>query len=226
MIKLASTFGLSTEKDIDFHELRGFEVIDANNKEIGKIEDAILSLKDFSILALITYKGYLEEKLEEIGLRENHSIIVPSEVIFKMDEEKRKIILRVTKEEILSTIGDYNFSNSSIQFSRFRKMPVFLSDMEQIGYVLSILFTSDGTNILIVGGEELNLFLKQQEKTTNFCLKVPKDSIVKLTNAVCTNLNKHNIIDALNNSTKYMELYLSYAAPGSSVVTTKKWAPD
>lgn len=217
---MTTNSGLKFEKDLYFDQLKHFEVIDVDNKVIGKTRDAILSSKDFSILALITYKGLLEEKLEEIHLKEDHSILVPSEAINTIDEDSKKIILKISKGELLNA-GDqlYNSNYDTINYSKLRKMRVYLAHLENIGYPVSILFKSDGLNILIVGGKELEHFLKEIRKPTNTYLKVSIPSISKITDAIYTTIRKNEIIDAFNNSEKYMEFY-HVAVFGSLVYQT------
>ena len=93
--------GFDIETDILFHHLEHFEIIDVDDNKFGKIEDVILSLNDFSFLAFISVKNLLEEELEKLGIKEKKCLVIPISEIFTVNEENKRIILKLTKHELI-----------------------------------------------------------------------------------------------------------------------------
>ncbi|MHA2379227.1 MAG: PRC-barrel domain-containing protein [Candidatus Thorarchaeota archaeon] len=88
-----------SDDELRFSELEALDIIDKDNVKVGRAIDV-----DFDVdgrASIITGGGFIEEKLEAIGLKEDVDIIVPSEVITSIDDSIR---LSVSKDELETTL--------------------------------------------------------------------------------------------------------------------------
>ena len=75
------------------------EIVDNQGKKVGHAIDI-----DFDVtgaVSMIVGGGFIEEKLEALGLKANIDIIVPGDVISSITD---KIHLKVTKDELETTM--------------------------------------------------------------------------------------------------------------------------
>jgi len=87
--------------DIRLSQLEKMDIIDNNGEKIGRAIDM-----DFDVdesVSMIVGGGFIEEKLEAIGLKTDVDIIVPGDVISSIGD---KIHLRVSKESLSTTMDD------------------------------------------------------------------------------------------------------------------------
>ncbi|UCH04149.1 MAG: PRC-barrel domain-containing protein [Candidatus Thorarchaeota archaeon] len=90
---------LVSEDEIRFSELETLDIIDKDNVKVGRAIDV-----DFDVdgrVSIIAGGGFIEEKLEAIGLKEDVDIIVPSDVITSIENTIR---LSVSKDELDTTL--------------------------------------------------------------------------------------------------------------------------
>ena len=67
--------------DYFFSELTKFKVVDNEGNNLGRVGDVLLNSEDISIDSLILFGSILEEKMEDIGLREDIDPIVSVAVL-------------------------------------------------------------------------------------------------------------------------------------------------
>ncbi|MHA2355901.1 MAG: PRC-barrel domain-containing protein [Candidatus Thorarchaeota archaeon] len=84
-----------SDEEIKFSDLQKLDIFDKDNVKVGRAVDVDFDLDGRT--ALIAGGGFIEEKLEAIGLKEDVDIIVPFEVIVSI---KESIKLSVTKDEL------------------------------------------------------------------------------------------------------------------------------
>ncbi|MHA2603256.1 MAG: PRC-barrel domain-containing protein [Candidatus Thorarchaeota archaeon SMTZ1-83] len=88
-----------SEDEIRFSELEALDIIDKDNAKVGRAIDV-----DFDVdgrVSIIVGGGFIEEKLEAIGVKEDVDIIVPSDVIASIEDTIR---LSVSKDELDTTL--------------------------------------------------------------------------------------------------------------------------
>ena len=181
-----------------FSHLSRFKVEDKNGKVIGRVGDALFSSKDLSIHSLILFGGLLEEKLEDLGFRENIDPIVPISVINSIDQKKRKITLNVSKEDLKTTDNNFVAPNGTIQYLKLKKLPIFEKGSEKIGRVIDIHFQKDGKYKFIVGGSALEEFLEKIRVIPDKDLIVPGSSVTEISNKIQVNIGKADLITTLH----------------------------
>ncbi|MHA2071345.1 MAG: hypothetical protein ACW985_06115 [Candidatus Thorarchaeota archaeon] len=84
-----------SDDEIKFSDLQKLDILDKDNVKVGRAIDVDFELDGRT--ALIAGGGFIEEKLEAIGLKDDIDIIVPFEVIVSIDESIR---LSVSKDEL------------------------------------------------------------------------------------------------------------------------------
>ncbi len=90
---------VGSEGEIKFSELETLDIIDKDDVKVGRAIDV-----DFDVdgrASIIAGGGFIEEKLEAIGLKEDIDIIVPSDVIISIRDVIR---LSVSRDELDSTL--------------------------------------------------------------------------------------------------------------------------
>ena len=88
-----------SDDEIKFSDLQKLEIADKDGVRVGQAINVDFDLDGRT--ALIAGGGFLEEKLEAFGLKEDVDIIVPSNVIVSIDESIR---LSVSKDELETSL--------------------------------------------------------------------------------------------------------------------------
>ena len=89
------------EGDIRLSKLEKMDILDSSGKKIGRAIDV-----DFDVdgaVSMIVGGGFIEEKLEALGLKTDVDIIVPGTVIASITDT---IQLRVSEDELSTTMDD------------------------------------------------------------------------------------------------------------------------
>ena len=97
---LKAAHGTISDDEMKFSDLQKLDILDKDGVKVGRAIDVAFELD--SRTALIAGGGFVEEKLEAIGLREDVDIIVPFEVIASIDDES--IRLSVSKDELAASL--------------------------------------------------------------------------------------------------------------------------
>jgi sporulation protein YlmC with PRC-barrel domain len=92
---LKDSYSEILDNEIRFSDLKKLDIYDKDNVKVGQAIDVDFQLDGHT--ALIAGGGFIEEKLEAIGLKDDVDVIVPFEVIVSIDESIR---LSVSKDEL------------------------------------------------------------------------------------------------------------------------------
>lgn len=194
------------KEDFFFSNLSQFKVEDKNGKIIGKPGDALFSKKDFSINSLILFGGILEEKMEDIHLRENIDPIVPLSTIASVDQKKKKIVLKVSKEDLKHTDNNFVAPDGLIQYIKLKKLGIVEKNHEKIGRIIDIFFQADGKYKFIVGGSGLEEFLEKIRVIPDKDLIVPGSSVKEISDKIVLNVDKYSLLSTLESTSPTKEL--------------------
>ena len=208
--------------DCLFSYLSNFKVIDKNNKEIGHVGDVLLDKNKLSINSLIVHGSFLEEKLEDLGVREDIDPIVPVNLISNVDQVKTTIKLSEEKGKLKTTTKNWKPSDDVYQFSRLKKTPVIDSTKKKIGSIIDIFWRSEDNYVLILGGGRLEEFLESIKVFADKDLIVPKANVSSFSYAeIILNVAeislKNTIIENLDPTTLLKENRSGFIARGSMV---------
>lgn len=198
-----------SKNDFFFSQLAKYKVEDKNGVTIGKPGDALLSTKDLSIESLILFGGMLEEKMEDIGLKENIDPIVPLTTIVSVDDKDKKIVLNVSKDDLKTTDNNYKAPDGKIQYIILKKLGIFSKDSEKIGRVIDIHFKQDGSYSLIVGGSGLEEFLEKVRVIPDKDLIVPKSAVTSIGSDIKIKSNKKDLLSTLEDSKENPKEFLA-----------------
>ena len=185
------------KKDFLFSKLSQFRVEDKNGKIIGRPGDALFSKKDLSIDSLILFGGMLEEKMEDFHLRENIDPIVPLTQIASIDEKKKKIVLKVAKEELKTTNNTFVAPEGMLQYIKLKKLPIYEKSNEKIGRVIDIHFLKEGGYKFIVGGSGLEEFLEKVRIIPDKDLIIPVNAVTEISDKIQIKLHKLDLLSTL-----------------------------
>ena len=166
--------------DFFFSNLAKFKVVDKNNVVVGRPGDALLNEKDLSIHSFIIFGSMLEERLEDMGFKENIDPIVPINLVEKEDISKRIYKLKVSKDELKATDNNFTAPMGTIHLIKLKKLSVFDKNNEKIGRVIDIFFQKNGKFQFIIGGSALEEFLEKIKIYPDIDLIVPSDSIAEI----------------------------------------------
>ena len=197
------------KSDFFFSHLSRFKIEDKNGKTIGRAGDALFSNKDLSIHSLILFGGLLEEKMEDLGFRENIDPIVPISVIKSIDQKNRKITLTVPKEDLKTTDNNFVAPDGTIQYLKLKKLPIFEKGNEKIGRVIDIHFQKDGKYKFIVGGSALEEFLEKVRVIPDKDLIVPGSAVTEISDKIQINKSKVDLLTTLHEQIKDTKDYLT-----------------
>lgn len=188
------------KQDFFFSKLSQFKVEDKNGKNIGKPGDALFSKKDLSIDSLILFGGILEEKLEDLHMKENIDPIVPLSSIASIDEKGKKIVLKVAKEDLKSTNNAFVTPDGMIQYIKLKKLPIFEKGNENIGRVIDIHFLKQGGYKFIVGGSALEEFLEKVRVIPDKDLIIPASAVTEISDKIQIKLHKTDLLSTLEDT--------------------------
>jgi sporulation protein YlmC with PRC-barrel domain len=156
-----------------FSYIGNFKVVDKNNVNIGRIGDALLSKNDLDIDSVIIHGSFFEEKLEDIGIREDIDPIVPVNLISNVDTDKSTITLSESKENLKTTKKDWSPPDNVYQLSKLRKTPVMDNEGEKVGTIIDVYWESNKNYVLVLGGGWLEEFFESIRMIADKDLLVP-----------------------------------------------------
>ncbi|MHA1991801.1 MAG: PRC-barrel domain-containing protein [Candidatus Hodarchaeales archaeon] len=160
-----------------FSYIGNFKVVDKNNVNVGRIGDALLSKNDLDIDSVLIHGSFVEEKLEDIGVREDIDPIVPVNLISKVDTDKSTITLSEAKENLKTTSKDWSPPDNVYQLSKLRKTPVMDSEGEKVGTIIDVYWESNKNHVLVLGGGWLEEFFESIRMIADKDLLVPSKII-------------------------------------------------
>ena len=104
-----------SDDEVKFSVLEKLDIFDKDNTKIGRAIDVDIDAD--GRISIIVGGGFIEEKLETIGLKDDVDIIVPSNVISSVHDS---IQLSVSKDELDTTI-DGILKEKAIEIQQARK---------------------------------------------------------------------------------------------------------
>ena len=176
-------------KDMDdclFSYLNNFKVVDKNGEGIGHVGDVLLGKDDLNISSLIVHGSFLEEKLEDLGVKEDIDPIVPVNLIDDVDLKNTTIKLSEEKSKLETTTKGWSPSDDVYQYSKLKKTPVHDSNKKKIGSIIDIFWQSKDKYVLILGGGWLEEFLESIKVFADRDLIVPKVNVSSFSYAEIT----------------------------------------
>ncbi|MHA2363597.1 MAG: PRC-barrel domain-containing protein [Candidatus Hodarchaeales archaeon] len=138
-----------------FSYLKKFKVLDKDDKVLGHIGDLLLNKENINIHSLIIYGSFIEEKLEDIGLREDIDEIVPLNVFTQQNLTEKHLKIKKWKRDLKTTGKGWKVPENCYQFSKLKKIPVYNRSNEKIGKIVDIGFDNKGRYFIIVRGKFL-----------------------------------------------------------------------
>ena len=205
-----------------FSYLSNFKVVDKNGEEIGRVGDILLDKNSLNINSLIIHGSFLEEKLEDIGVKEDIDPIVPVNLINEVDLINTTIKIGEEKSKLKTTSKNWTPSDDVYHCSRLRKTPVLDSKKKKIGSIIDIYWQSEENYVLILGGGWLEEFLESIKVFADKDLIVPKANVSSFSYAEIT-LNvpeitlKDTIMENLSASVLVKNNQSGFIARGSMV---------
>ncbi len=103
------------DDDFRYSRLEKMHVIDKTGEKIGQILD--IDFDTDGVVSMIVGGGFIEEKLEALGLKKDVDIIVPGHTI---SDIKENIHLNVSKDELETTMEDAVKSEKSMRAKETR----------------------------------------------------------------------------------------------------------
>jgi sporulation protein YlmC with PRC-barrel domain len=161
-----------------FSYIASFKVLDKNHAEVGRVGDVLLNKDTLDIDSLIVRGGFIEEKLEDLGVKEDVDPIVPASSIDSVSLSKSEIILSESKDELKNTTSDWSPPDNVHQFSKLKKTPVLDSENKKMGTIIDMYWESNNY-VLVIGGSWLEEFLESIKIFADKDLIVPKDIVTE-----------------------------------------------
>lgn len=171
---------LLDKKEYFFSHLTRMKVVDKDGKTVGKPGDALLDSETLQVKSLILFGSFLEEKMEDLKLKEDVDPIVPLGSIAEEKVSEKKIVLSEGHDQLEATSSGWTVPEGTIQFSKLKKVHVFDKDGNKIGTVIDIGYHEDGTYTLVLGGGFMEEFLEKIKVFADKDLLVPQKSISEL----------------------------------------------
>ncbi|MHA2362676.1 MAG: hypothetical protein ACXAC7_01865 [Candidatus Hodarchaeales archaeon] len=135
--------------------LKKFKVYDTDNVLLGQVGDILVNKSDLLPHSLILYGSFLEEKLEDIGIREDIDPIVSVNDISEIDNKEKIIRILKPRTEISTTDNNWQPPDDLYQFSKLKKIPVFNKRDKNIGSIIDIVLYSGKSYSLVINGNFL-----------------------------------------------------------------------
>lgn len=181
-----------------YSELAHINVYDQYGKYVGRTGDALLSTNDLAINSLILFKGFLDEKLEDLTLKENNDPIVPIKAIESIDQHNKKMFLKVSLDDLQTTGKNFVTPVGTINFLILKRLVLHEKNNEKIGRILDIFYRPDGQYSLIVGGSHLEEFLEKIRIIPDKNLIIPRRFVTQIADEITIDLSKIDLITPLH----------------------------
>ena len=132
-------------------QLMNWDIVDANNKNIGRLIDAVLKITPtgMEVTKFIVGDSKIVELLERMKFRPDIDPIFPIELIQSV--KRGRIVLSMAKEQLKSThIHRDVFDENEVKFTVISKIPVYGKSGKLIGKIVDLKF-EDSKFQLILG---------------------------------------------------------------------------
>ena len=137
---------------IRFSQLMKKKVVDSAGKEIGTVNDFVISYtpKSVALKSIVLGGGRVEEFLESVGLKPDLDPVFQLDCISKIHDKEIELITEGTT--LKTTLDEGSISEGDMRLSKFSKMPIIDSDGMKVGNVIDVWFDLNGEPWLVVGG--------------------------------------------------------------------------
>lgn len=168
---------------LKFSEMRNCDILDVNNKKIGRLQDAIFKRSEagMELTKFLVGGSFMEELLEDLGLKPD---IDP---VFKVDKiasvAPKSIKLNCAGSELKSTTTDDDaIEEDEVKLSKLSSVKLIDNENEEIGNIIDMKFSGGSFQFVVGDGvfkemlEDLGLredidFLISPSHITNFSQK-------------------------------------------------------
>ncbi len=165
---------------IRFSQLMNKKVIDSSNKEVGQVNDFIITHADnkISLKSIVLGGGRIEEFMESIGLRPDVDPVFQMDCISQITED---VVLITDVESLKTTLDEGTITENDMRLSKFSKLPIIDSDGLKVGRVLDIWFDINGEPWLVAGGGTFEEILEKIGIQPDLDLLIPMPHIESIT---------------------------------------------
>lgn len=189
--------------DFLFSELRHFKIIDKNSIVFGTSNDALLSLKDFSIDSLILHKENFGKQLKESNYKQIGKFFIPMSTIERIDSSNKTIMLNESMDSIKYINLNFTTHEETIQYLKLKEIPIYSRSDEKIGKIVDIYYPSEDSCKFIVTTSELREFFEKLHLVQNHDLVVSEHLIIHLSESkIQVNVEKDDLVTAIAQSLK------------------------
>ncbi len=161
---------------IRFSQMMKKKVVDSTGKDIGTVNDFIVSYTPNSVAlkSIVLGGGRLEEFLESVGLRPDIDPVFQLDCISQIQEE----IILITEGNSLKTTHDKGtIDEGDMRLSKFSKLPIKDTDGMKVGNVIDVWFDLNGEPWLVAGGGSVEEVLERIGVQPDIDLLIPMEFI-------------------------------------------------
>lgn len=142
----------NTECHRNFAEIAKKKVVDAEDTELGIIQDIVFDEK-FNPISFIIGGSIWEELAEKIGLKKDHDPVVPIENIEKIDTYVK---LNVSKDALDSKLESSAIPKNVHYFENLKEKIIIDRENKEVGKIINVVFLPCREISFIVRGSPLN----------------------------------------------------------------------
>jgi sporulation protein YlmC with PRC-barrel domain len=160
---------------LNLTSLRFKRVIDPNGKNIGRIKDAVVDKRNLSVRGFVIKGGVWEELLEKLGIMKDVDPLLPMALIEKITDEN--IVINKLYSELQNAMDAAALTDDEVFFSRFKEMPVFDKNGDEIGFIVDVHFDNKKLSYQL-GGKKFVEFLKRNNWSENLMYLSEKADLI------------------------------------------------
>ncbi|OLS28282.1 MAG: hypothetical protein HeimC2_07740 [Candidatus Heimdallarchaeota archaeon LC_2] len=134
--------------NIRLTKLKRYHFVDADDNDIGSIEDLTLSKSTLEPLHFILGSHFFEELLEELGRKENIDEIAPINIVSEIDNEHVVLSESIDNLEITNEDGEIPDSKSIYRYSKILNYTIFDNSGELDAKLIDLVLNYDKTSFI------------------------------------------------------------------------------
>ncbi|MHA1907793.1 MAG: PRC-barrel domain-containing protein [Candidatus Thorarchaeota archaeon] len=161
---------------IRFSQMMKKKVVDSAGKDIGTVNDFVISYtpKSVALKSIVLGGGRVEEFLESVGLRPDVDPVFQLDCISQIQED---IVLITEGDNLKTTLDEGSIGESDMRLSKFSKLPIKDSDGMKVGNVIDVWFDLNGEPWLVVGGGSVEEAMERIGVQPDIDLLIPMEFI-------------------------------------------------
>jgi sporulation protein YlmC with PRC-barrel domain len=160
---------------LNLTSLRFKRIIDPNGKNLGRIKDAVVDKRNLSVRGFVIKGGVWEELLEKLGIMKDVDPLIPMALIEKITDEN--VVINKLYSELKNAMDPAALTDDEVFFSKFKEMPVFDKNGDEIGFITDIHFDNKKPSYQL-GGKKFIEFLKGNNWSENLMYLSEKADLV------------------------------------------------